>query len=252
MKQIFELPLSQFAIIKVLIFAFALFLIIKLFERIAKVVFVKRIYRLYFQRYYPILETVVWLLFVLWSIDQIFKDRLYYSVALILIILVTLVWISWFAVRDFIAGIIFKAQDVYEAGQWIKISEIEGRLKSIGYLSLEIEIESGEIIKFPYSKITGVIHSISDPEEHSNHHRFEIELNRANSLKENVELLRRIILNSPWTLLTKAPQIQLLEENENHFVFEIFVYSISKEFFRHIENDVKSSAAEVGLSGVKN
>ncbi len=248
MKQIFELPLSQFAIIKVLIFAFALFLIIKLFERIAKVVFVKRIYRLYFQRYYPILETVVWLLFVLWSIDQIFKDRLYYSVALILIILVTLVWISWFAVRDFIAGIIFKAQDVYEAGQWIKISEIEGRLKSIGYLSLEIEIESGEIIKFPYSKITGVIHSISDPEEHSNHHRFEIELNRTNSLKENVESLRQIILNSPWTLLTKAPQIQLLEENENHFVFEIFVYSISKEFFRNIENDVKSSAVEAGLS----
>lgn len=252
MKQIFEIPLSQFTIIKVLVMAIALFFILKLFGRIAKFVFVKRIYRLYFQRYYPILETFVWLLFILWSIDQIFKDRLYYSISLILIILIALIWISWFAIRDFIAGIIFKTQDVYEPEQRIKITEFEGRLKSIGYLSLEIEVDSGEIIKFPYSKITGVIHSISNPEEHSNHYRFVIETTRSDNPKAIVGYLRQLILNSPWTLLTKDPQIQLLEESNKHFMFEIIVYSVSKEFTRQIEDDVKSAAVKAGLSLTKN
>lgn len=189
-----------------------------------------------FERLLPLMEGISWLTFILWSVQYVFQSIFTYTLILLILLLAILVWIAWFAIRDFTAGIILKFQQAFEIGGRVKIQNVAGRVKKLGYLSMKIENYQGEIISIPYSNVSQEIRIQPSQEEVIRNQTFQIQVPKRTSLGDTVERLRITILNAPWVAIHKRPHIKVLEETEEFYSFEVIVYSLHEKYFQKIKN----------------
>lgn len=245
MNRIIDLQLSEFAILRILVAGLLLFLAFRGLHRILVMLPAHRAYRNVMHRLFPAFEAVAWLFYALWGIDVLFTDQLYHTLAVSILLTLLMIWISWFAIKDWIAGFILKVQDVYECDQSLQIGEIRGRICHLGPLALEIEQENGDRVKIPYSKISGHIHWRHPPETASNYYRFRVMIPHTASVPEAIDALRVTILQSPWSATQREPQITLLQETEQVYVFEAMVYAMRRGFAQALEDDVKQQYPDI-------
>jgi len=241
MNELTTFRLSETALIAVLFVGVLLFLGMTAVRYIGNAIFSKSKLWKVFQRFGPSVEALIWLIFVVRSIGLLIDDPIYYHITLGAIATVSVLCLSWFAGKDWIAGLVFKTQRVYETGQRIRIGEEQGRIRRLGYLSLDVETKNGEHLTIPYSRITGRIHGTSQPEASTRYHRFEVRTTKTQTASSTMKDLRAAILYSPWSSHQKEPQIRLLSESVDGFLFEAVVYSPGSEYSRAIEEDVRAA-----------
>lgn len=194
-------------------------------------------------RVLPAIEASLWLIYVMWAVGAVFTEGWYSNAALLMILAVGLALVSWFAARDWIAGIILRVQDAYEIGQKVRIGDVEGTIGRVGYLALEIELTGGERTKIPYSRISGQVRSQIRTGVMSNDHRFEIEIDDGISLGEAKRTLRKAILNSPWAAFDREPQISLLAETPT-YRFAVVVHTTGVGTGQAMEHHLRELLAE--------
>lgn len=239
MTSIFDIRFSELGLLEAVLAATMLFLGLRLLRRLLATVFAGGPHRVRFQRAFPIAESFVWFLFTVWSLRLVFGDPFFQSLALLILLAVAAMWLSWFAAKDFTAGLILRFQDAYEVDQQIRLGDVSGTISSIGYLGLDVERESGEVVKIPYSKIAGKLHAKRPPAELTNHYRFKMEVPKRFPVSETTRILRTSVLMSPWASLNKEPLIRRLAETEDAYIFEVGVHAIGTDHFQAIEKDVK-------------
>lgn len=237
--EVFELQISQSLILKILLYGVILFALLRLISRLLLLPRVKKILDHRVNRAFPFIEAFIWTLFLIWASQQLFAGKPVYTVVLTGAILLIVVWASWFAIRDVVAGIILKAEDAYEVNQWIKVKEIEGRIKKLGYRSLYIEAEGGQTLRLPYGEIAGEQRILSDLRETSRSHAFSLEMPKTLSIEETAERLRRRLLNSPWSSPKRDPRVKYLGESGDFYRFEVVAYTLGEDFSRKVEDYVK-------------
>lgn len=181
-----------------------------------------------------VVEGLVWISYAIAGIQAVFQNRAVSFFSLILICLVTMAWFSWFAVKDLVAGIILKYQKAFELDQRIKIENIDGRIKRLGYLSLSMESYQGELVDIPYSRVFSTIRIKPNQEEIIKSQRLVIEVPKRKRLPDTLERLSQIVLFAPWSSIVKKPLIQLIEEKEQSYTFEIIAYSLHSDYFQKI------------------
>lgn len=239
MISMLEFQFSGVGLLEAISAAGILFLALVLIRRLLRVLLARGVYRVAFHRAFPVVESLVWILFAVWAAGLVFVDPLSQTVAVLTLIAVGVFWLSWFAAKDFIAGLILRLQDDYAVGQEIHLNDVEGRILTVGYLGMDIEQASSEVMRIPYSKLTGVVHSRRPPAS-SNHHQFRVEIPKRVSLEETLRRVRESALTSPWASLTKEPQIRPIAETDEEFILEVAVYGIGPERSEAIERDVRS------------
>ena len=249
MNEIIEFRLSELALLKVLSCGVALLFIFRFLHRLLDALLRLRGFFAPLSRALPVAEAVLWLTYIVWAVGAVFAEGLYYNMALLMVLTISLALVSWFAARDWIAGIILRVQDAYEIGQKIRFDEVEGTIRQIGHLALEIELSDGEQAKIPYSRISGQIRSQIRPDTTSNYHHFEIEIANETLLTEARQILRTTIMNSPWTAFEQEPQIKLLTETSTHLLFEVVVYTTGAGGGQAIEHHVRERLAGSMASG---
>ena len=249
MNEIIEFRLSELALLKVLSFGVALLFIFRFLHRILDALLRLRDFFAPLSRVLPVIEAVLWLTYIVWAVGVVFTEGLYYNMALLMVLAIALALVSWFAARDWIAGLILRVQDAYETGQKIRFGEIEGTIRQVSHLALEIELSDGEQAKIPYSRISGQIRSQIRPDTTSNYHHFEIEIANKIPLAEAKQILRTAIMNSPWTAFEQEPQIKLLTETPTHYSFEVVVYTTGAGGGQTIEYQVKEQCATRTTTG---
>ena len=239
MNEMTNFSFSELAFLRALVLGLFLFLGFKLLYRGLQLFSHLRSYRTLLYRILPVIEASLWLFYAVWAVGAIFKEGLYYNTALMMVLVIAVSLVSWFAIRDWIAGIVLRVQDAYESGQEISVRDIQGTIRRVGYLALEIETPGGERVKIPYSQISGHIRGRSLPDTASNYHRFEVEIGREIPLGEARGKLRDAVLNSPWSAFDREPQTKLLDEKGTHYLFEAIVYAPGVGCGQAIEEDVK-------------
>ena len=243
MNEIIEFRISDLALFKVLSFGVALLFIFRFLHRLLDALLRLRDFFAPLSRVLPVVEAVLWLTYIVWAVGAVFSQGLYYNAALLMVLTISLALVSWFAARDWIAGLILRVQDAYATGQKIRFGEVEGTIRQVGHLALEIELSDGEQAKIPYSRISGQIRSQIRPDITSNYYHFEIEIGNEIPLSEARHILRTAIMNSPWTAFEQEPQIKLLTETSTHYSFEVVVYTTGAGGGQIIEHQVKEQCA---------
>lgn len=128
-----------------------------LFVLMRTLAYVTRVYissarlKMAFVRIIPVLELVLWGIWVFWAADRLFQNAFLYQLftgsALVLILII----FGWYFLRDYIAGILLKSETTLEPGQEVHSGDVKGVIRKVGLRSLELVTTGGETIKLPYS-----------------------------------------------------------------------------------------------------
>ena len=149
-----------------------------------------------------------------------------------------LAWIGWYAARDYIAGIILKAQDVYEVGHQLVIGDITGKIIKMGYLNVELQKGDGVVLKVPYSKITGNLHYNKNENKLVSTYKFPLKISIDAVLDGAIERIRKSVLNSPWHASHIGPQVYKVSEYGGMVNLEIVVATFGTKSLEKLQLQV--------------
>ncbi len=189
----------------------------------------------------PVIEMAAWFVYLIWAIQFLWIGNRLYALELSVILSIFVLAVSWFSLRDFIAGAVFKASGKFSKNETVRIGDFAGKIAGLESRNLVLETEKGETVYIPYSKVLGNVIIRSHPAENVMSHTFQMHIE---NISDPVEVMNRIkvsILTSPLSSLKKEPQIRLLDSGDGLASdFEITVYAIETEHFVRLEKYVRS------------
>ena len=235
------MAISEITIVKLIIVALILFALLWVLKFTWRNAPIRRTFKVKVDRILPLAEGVIWLSFTLWCIRQLVQNDLWNSIGVLTVVLLVVVALFWLVIRDYMAGIILKSDGSMKLNDWIKIKGIEGKITEMGQRAMIITTDSGETLNVPYSALSGEISVKPNPSEKLISHTFEIEISKNTDLESTIDQIRRAILNTPWASVKKSPEIKLLNDSPEAYLFEISIYSIRLVYFQKIKEYLKSS-----------
>lgn len=217
-------------VIQFIFFAILLFLFLRLAGWFIRIIPVSKFYHKTIMKVFPLFEMGVWLLFTYYATRNLFKEQYYVEVILFVIFLIIVFFVSWFFLRDFMAGVFLKSENLLESGIKIKVANYEGHINKVGYRSIEIRTDDNSLVKIPFSKITGHIITFPDSEAESFYkHAFELQLPKKKPYPDYIEYLRFLLLNSPWVMTSKDPEIEMVSSTDEAYTFKIEFFALNEE-----------------------
>ncbi len=199
------------------------------FRRVLSGISVRNVILDYLRRYLPVIEMIIWTGFVIWLINVLFINSRYIIHLNTLILLTVFLFISWYIIRDYIAGVQVRSRFNFKTGQKFKSDQAKGIIKSLGLLAMHISGDSGSNIIIPYSKLEQQSIELNFLEKGLSVSSFVVEINTGLSDQELTEKLIEIIMNSAWCSHKSRPSVQILESNNKKKQCEISCSPIGRE-----------------------
>lgn len=217
---------------------FLLFFLLRLSGRLIRLAPLKKSMHKTLLRSFPVLEFVSWVIYAFWASSMIFGDKAFFPTLQTAIIIMLLLALGWFLLRDFIAGIVLKTENAFELNENIKTSFAEGRLVKLGNRSLEIESDTGERIRLPYSRLSNEL--IVRMPRGGNFLSHEMLLKVSKSIPQSSvqEQLRVFILSQPWTAIQREPVIKVAAEEEQDTTYKIQFFTFSPKHASIMEDQI--------------
>lgn len=222
-----------------LVAGFVILIIFRIVSGIAKVLPLRRKHIIYLNHYLPGTEIAAWVIFLIWASQYLWHGNRLIAVLVFIVLLLLTLWWGWFALKDYVAGAIFRSSKAFHEGQMVRIGEYRGTIQSFSGRKLILETPEGETIHFPYSKISHAIISKINPAELIKHKTFRLTMTREKSLEETRGDIHRKIMNLPWASVKKSPIITPIEDSPSQYTFEITVYSLETEYLFKIEEHLR-------------
>ena len=152
---------------------------------------------------------------------------------------------TWFALRDIVAGAVLRAEDAFETGQWIRVEDVEGRVRQVGVRTLELERDDGTSVRIPYARITTSRLVRAGRAEDASSHTFTLELPADRAPVRVLPIIRAAARNCFFVSATRAPHVQVLSGGDvNRYV--VTVFTLDRVFVPEIEAAVRRRLADEG------
>lgn len=163
-----------------------------------------------------ILELISWTTIIFWAARIFLSTRSYYPyLVMILAILFTLM-VTWFYLKDIVAGFIFRVRHNPVKGQVLTCEPIHGSVKKLGLSQLTIESDGGQRLRVPYSYIVTRSLSLQSPRHIiPGETTVELKVEKLDNPGKMERTLKQTLAQSPWCLASKPITIQFIpEENK--------------------------------------
>jgi small-conductance mechanosensitive channel len=193
-----------------------------------------------FRKYFTIAEGLVWVLYLLAAAFFFLKNNIIFSAVLFLFFLLLLYWYSRFVLRDYIAGLVFKAENRFSLDEIIEIEGQKGKIKKFHYRNIEIENENGKMVLIPNSLLLGVISSPQNISETVLNFSFEIYISSEQPFDIISDQLRKFIFSLPWSVLKNEPKIQFIKEIDDRYIVKITLFSFDEAYFQPMRKRVEA------------
>ena len=115
----------------------------------------------------------------------------------------------------------------------------QGTITKVGYLSLELNIKSGEMVRIPFSRLYTKVHSLATAEAGVRKHQFIVEIKNNIPVRRFQQQLRTALLTSPWYSQSTDPIIELIDEESIYNRYRVQIISPGEEYSRRVEEDVE-------------
>ncbi|HUW93215.1 MAG TPA: mechanosensitive ion channel domain-containing protein [Bacteroidales bacterium] len=187
-------------------------------------------------------EIILWLGFVFWAADHLFRDKFYYHYLIYALIIIVAGLTSWFFLRDVFAGLTFRIRHNLGNGSLIRVGDLSGQVKSQQLTCLILLTDDGKLLlRIPYSRIINEVvtelNYTGGHEEHTLHVRVELSVEKKNA----ESLIRSAVLNAPWSNLKEEPSIRFTEETEEGYFYEVTLLLINPKNMRYMVRALEGS-----------
>lgn len=215
--------------IKLIAIALALFIMLRSASAFFTMLVHNKKARWAFRRMFPVIEMILWFTYAFWASHEMFNHLPIYHLLTASMIIVLVLLLGWYLFRDFISGIIIKAENGFEPGQQIITSEGSGTIKKLGYRSIEIMNSDGEYIKIPFSRLSTL--NITRPAEVGKwvEHVVKFKISAKHPSEQIQKLLKQHILEMPWIISGDNIKLKITLDDADHYLVAIHFHSLSPE-----------------------
>jgi len=229
MIQLNEIPVSK--LVALLASALIIFVAHRIFDRYI-IKFIKNERKQSSMRLHvPIVINMIWIIFFLYSIYELTLINPIVSMFISGLIII----ITWNNVKDFVQGTIFKMQQGNLIGQRIKVDDFSGEVIKMRNTKIDLQLENGEIVQYPYSELSKQVIGISTTVKHFKHCTLSI---TAPYTKEIETLKKQIVihvLNIPWIVSTMSIKTEFVVQDSEKIDIKISAYTLDKKFIPKIQ-----------------
>jgi len=234
-----SLSFSSLIIYKLLFSALLLFLLFRIIIFAIPLIIKKSAKRKFFERNIPLIEFFSWLLFSIWTFKNLLEKNQYFAIVMFVVMLTIAIFSVRIFLKDYIAGIIVKADTSIVMGDTITTSNYTGIIKKFNYRTLELELTNKNIVKIPFSNILNN-NLLKEQKSYSNSaYTFEITILKNKDIENIINSIKQSIILLPWSLTTQSPIIKLINEKKNTYTLSITVFSHKKDMYFKIEKHIK-------------
>jgi hypothetical protein len=179
-------------------------------------------------------------MYLLSAVPMVLNDHPKYTPIALALIVLGFAWVSWFAIREFINGVLFKAGQVCQVGDHVHINDIHGRILQMGYRFLVVETDDGDEAIIPYSRLSRQSVVRTPHQEGECRYEFKIHLppNPASATDRKTKI-KHHALNCHWSSLLREPRVELVDSG----LFEVTVYALDRDHGPAIEAAIKEAFA---------
>jgi len=231
---------SNFAIYRFLFFAVLLFAFMRGLKFALPLIFHKKNKKTA-QKYFPFAELSVWVLFMAWSLHFFAEKNPTFGIGLFVVIITISLWASFFYLKDYFAGIMFRTGKDISVNEFIDVNGTSGKITKMKNRTIRLEDEHGTVIQIPYSKLLNAEIKKEEQAETISGHTFQLKIVKNKSLPETVKQLRNAAINLPWASLKKNPQIKPVNEDKQFYFIELTIFSLEKKYFYNIETNLRNA-----------
>jgi small-conductance mechanosensitive channel len=188
---------------------------------------------------FQVVEMILWFTFAFWASHKMFMHLPIYNLLTAGMALLLIAIVGWYLLRDFISGIILKAENGFESGQRIITSEGSGTIKKLGYRSIEIMNSDGESIKIPFSRLSTL--NITRPAEAGKwvEHLARFIIYTSHSTEKIQKLMMLHILEMLWIVSGNSIKIKISLNGPDFYQVAIHFHSISPEMAIKTEENLQ-------------
>jgi hypothetical protein len=217
----------------VVAFGLLLFFLFRLLAGLSGRLALSRNVRVQVERLFPVVEFMVWLVFLFWALFYLFEDKTYFPYMVYSLVVVLVLLFAWFVLKDIFAGLVFRSQYRHSPGQGISMHGISGKIISLGITHMKIE-SGGSIIRIPYGKLSDeTVYESQDADY--NRSIFRVAVPKPASVDESMDHIRFVLFNSPWIFPRAEPVIVLSDEDEKDYFFDISLNIMDEKQRRRID-----------------
>jgi hypothetical protein len=185
----------------------------------------------------PLAEALGTLAFLVASVRIVLGGHPQHANVVLGVIVVAVAWIGWFAVRDVVAGILLKAGETFEPGDWIEVGDIQGRVRRLGSRVVSLSTADGGQAYVPYGEITRSTLVRRPVTDGLFQHSFRVRLETGDEVVEGKGEIRRAALLSHWHSVAREPRIELNDDG----TFTVTVFAVAPDQGYRIEKVVRAA-----------
>lgn len=214
--------------------AIFIFIFFRLFKYLIQFFKLPRATVEFINKYFPVTELIAWIFYLFWCIQYFFSRGLLITFVPLLVFIGLTLFLIWFALKDIIAGIVFKSLNFYKLNDTISVDNVSGKIVKLGQRMLQVENISGQIMSIPYSKLSGSFLIKSHPSQTLISHNFviKIPLDDGEDIFRKIEDIKTEIMLLPWSSQKKEPKIYVREENRDFMILALTLYSLDETYIQ--------------------
>jgi small-conductance mechanosensitive channel len=195
-------------------------------------------------RFAPIIAALAGFLYVLFFARQAFRESPESLPFVMALVLSGCGAASWFAIRDYLAGVFLKAGRVLQVGDHVQIGDVKGRVGRLGYRVASLETGQGDEAIVPFSRIARESILRTPVLEGMALHVFRLESPAGVDVAEVRRAIRHGALLCHWSSIVREPEIESLEGGQ----VEVTVFSIDRDRVSDVESAVRESLSRLSKS----
>nr|MDA3853029.1 mechanosensitive ion channel [Bacteroidales bacterium] len=146
--------------------------------------------------------------------------------------------LTWNYVKDFVQGTIFKIQKGNIVDQSIKIETFSGVIVTMGNTKIDIQLDNGEILQYPYSKLSTQIIRTATNVKYFKNCIFNISVPLPVEIDKLKQQILVHLLDSPWVVSTMRIKIEIVGQESEMINIKINAYTLDEKFIPKIQNSL--------------
>ncbi|MDP7111168.1 MAG: mechanosensitive ion channel [Myxococcota bacterium] len=159
------------------------------------------------RRLEPVLETVAWLLYLVSAVAWLLNGHPGLRLLALGLLGVGLVAAAWFVIRDYLDGLVLRAEGALRLGDRVQIGDLDGTVRRLGARSLDLELAGGERVVLGYRAARDAVIVRQQGLRLATAARFRVALSDGTSLAAAHRAIRRAVLLQPWVPGAAEPRL---------------------------------------------
>ncbi len=218
---------------------FLLFFLFRLLMRISRSFMQKKPLRRGGMTLFPLFELVLWIAYAFWGVSVFFGGQPYLDLVVGAMVVILLVAIAWYVFRDFLAGVLLKAEKSLECGQMIRTPYGEGRIMHLGSLSLGIMNDAGEQVRIPYARLSNEMFILPPENDDNLPHHLQLPLPKGKQPDRIQRLVKKQLVAMPW-VISPEPVVKIIQSSNDQHRLHVTFYTSSASYALKVKEKVKN------------